>query len=47
MDNFDMPWEKEYQPQAKVTPITCGTPTKEEEEEAFERLFQEFWRNHK
>lgn len=46
MGNFDMPWddtEREEKP-TKVTPIIGGTPTPEEEAQAFEELFNDLWR---
>lgn len=49
MTNFDMPWDNPEPPAepVKVTPIIGGTPTPEEEAEAFEEIFNDFWRNKK
>lgn len=49
MANFDMPWDIPDAPEepAKVTPLIGGTPTPEEEAEAFEELFKDLWRNNR
>ncbi len=39
--------EAEAKKKANITPLVCGTPTEQEAEEAFEKLFEDIWRKNR
>jgi hypothetical protein len=51
MADFEMYFSDKEREEAKkkasITPLVCGTPTEQEAEEAFEKLFEDIWRKNR